>query len=110
MRFRRFSLWRIFWIVVLCASVLWLFMVKPVAPKDSGLDRHQAALATLLDGAARLALCTAIVLAPIMLKNSRTGGRQAWFPLSVVEAIVAILFVGIVGILVLCQMIRNGVL
>ena len=85
-------------------------MVKPVAPEASGLDGHQAAFATLLDGAARFALCTAIALAPVMLKKSRTGHSQKWFQLSVVEVIVAIPFLGIVAVLGLCQMIRVGVL
>ena len=85
-------------------------MLKPVTPEASGLDGHQAALATLLDGTARFALCGAIVLAPVMLKESRTGHSQKWFQRSVVEAVVVILFLGIAAVLALCQMIRFGVL
>ena len=85
-------------------------MLKPVTPEASGLDGHQAALATLLDGTARFALCAAIVLAPVMLKESRTGHSQKWCQLSIVEAVVAILFLGIAAVLVLCQMIRHGIL
>jgi hypothetical protein len=110
MGLRRFHLWWLFWLIALCASVLWLFMVKPIAAETSGLDGQQAAFATLLDGTARFALCTAIALAPVMLKKSRTGQGRKWFQLSVVEAVVAALFLGIAAALTLCQMIRIGVL
>jgi len=105
-----FVLWRLLWLAALGGSGYWLFMFTPVPDEISHLDGYQAALATLVDFAARLALCVAVFLSPMWIRTSRAQQSLKWFHLSLMSVVGIVCILGIAAFLVLCQLVRHGVI
>ena len=101
----QFTPWRLIWATSLCASVVWLFTISPM-PENCGLDGHQRAFASLMDGAARLAICSLIFVMPTALRDSKRGERKKWHGLTAVEILVGAMFVPPVAIQVLVHVTR----
>ena len=109
MELKRFPLWRALRFAALCAAIVYFFTLTTIDSGVSRLDRHQSAVATLVDLIARLALIGAIAFAPSILEWGKADESQKVLHVSVVELLVTVMFLGIVGLLAMCQMMRVGI-